>query len=509
MKPTVRSLLAQRSLGLSLLSGSPDDETLIRWVHSSDLADPTPFLESGQFLLTTGTQFSADATGIDFDEYVSRLVRRGIVGLGFGTEVVRSGTPIELTTSCAKHGLALLEVPYVTPFIAIIRWAADAIAAEARARDDWSLAAQRSISLAALGENGLPGSLAALADQLDCRVAVLDRNGALDPALTPSTFTQHEIDALTPESVRLLRSGRRSASRLPLGESQANLQTLGQRGRLSGVLAIVGTGVHDAAANAVITSAVALTEVSLEQGRLRRISVLPVHRELLALLLAGRADVVERALPGLVPSPSRVIVSDTVSVPESADTGGWLPEAIEHFAASQQLHPFLAPHGAHLAILTPESEYAQLIEFLREARIVAGASELTELEGLARALEQALFALSRARSRRTGPLEYSALEDAEYVDIVSGDRMTEFASARLSAMLADRQGRELLAFASVWLRHNGSWDPAARELGLHRHVLRSRLRTIEETLGISLDSFADRAQLWSMLSALGFTGRHR
>ena len=32
----------------------------IRWVHSSDLADPTPFLSEGLALLTTGTQFLSD-----------------------------------------------------------------------------------------------------------------------------------------------------------------------------------------------------------------------------------------------------------------------------------------------------------------------------------------------------------------------------------------------------------------------------------------------------------------
>ena len=46
------------------------------WAHSSDLADPTPFLEVDNLLLTTGTQFAADAPA----ERVRRLrgpTRRG------------------------------------------------------------------------------------------------------------------------------------------------------------------------------------------------------------------------------------------------------------------------------------------------------------------------------------------------------------------------------------------------------------------------------------------------
>ena len=57
--PTLRALLARRDLRLRL-----DDEdghrrrrrstAPVRWVHSSDLADPTPFLSEGLVLLTTG-----------------------------------------------------------------------------------------------------------------------------------------------------------------------------------------------------------------------------------------------------------------------------------------------------------------------------------------------------------------------------------------------------------------------------------------------------------------------
>ena len=59
--PTLRALLARRDLQLRLdgpegLEPSALDRP-VRWVHSSDLADPTPFLSEGLVLLTTGTQF--------------------------------------------------------------------------------------------------------------------------------------------------------------------------------------------------------------------------------------------------------------------------------------------------------------------------------------------------------------------------------------------------------------------------------------------------------------------
>ena len=120
--PTLRALLARRDLGLSLAGDHLEPSTLdraIRWVHSSDLADPTPFLSEGLVLLTTGTQFpQGDGASEVYRAYVRRLAARGVVGLGFGTEVVRDGIPPALIDACRDERMPLFEVPYRTPFIA-------------------------------------------------------------------------------------------------------------------------------------------------------------------------------------------------------------------------------------------------------------------------------------------------------------------------------------------------------------------------------------------------------
>ncbi|WP_438883381.1 PucR family transcriptional regulator ligand-binding domain-containing protein, partial [Bacillus cereus group sp. BC29] len=87
--------------------------------------------------------------------YVRRLAEHGIAALGFGTEVVRDGAPAELVEACTRHGLPLFEVPYRTPFIAVARFVADRVAADAYARSTWALRASRAISLAALRPDAL------------------------------------------------------------------------------------------------------------------------------------------------------------------------------------------------------------------------------------------------------------------------------------------------------------------------------------------------------------------
>ncbi|GMA94565.1 hypothetical protein GCM10025881_13890 [Pseudolysinimonas kribbensis] len=76
------------------------------------------------------------------------------------------------------------------------------------------------------------------------------------------------------------------------------------------------------------------------------------------------------------------------------------------------------------------------------------------------------------------------------------------ASRRLLEPLRDRPAGdvdELLGAARVWLGHNGAWDPAAKELGIHRHTLRARMAGLGSAIGLDLDDFAGRAELWAAL----------
>jgi purine catabolism regulator len=499
MPPTTRRILAEPSLRLTVLSEGRSLDQAIHWIHSSDLEDPTPFLDRGQMLLTTGTQFRDDATQSDYDAYVSRLVERGIVAVGFGTEVIRSGTPTELIDACANGGLTLVEVPYRTPFIAMIRWAADVLAKESRERDDWSLGAQRAISPAALGQGGLAGVLEALARQLECRVATFEPDGTFDAAVSPDAFSVPELHALSAEAIRLLRAGNRSASAITIDGQSVSLQTLGPRGQLGGVLAIVGAKNHDAAAQAVMTSAVALAEISLEQSRIRRGSLMPVHEGFFSLLLAGQAEVVVRALPGLPPGEIRVVLCRSES-----QQSHWFIEAVERRAWTRASRMFFAPHDGDLVVLVSESEWPAFRTFLDDHEVSAGVSGSTRLERVAVGLAQARHALAHSARAGSAVTEFSSVGDSTFLGLLSEPEMVELASTRLSPLLADSRGRERLACASVWLAHNGAWDSAAKELGLHRHSLKSRVDQVGVALGLSLDDFADRVQLWSMLAAVEF-----
>ncbi len=114
MELTVESLIGE--LGLSLLSGQEAADRHVRWVHSTELADPTPWLKGGEVLLTTGIQL----TGPKLQrEFIARLADHEIAGLGFGTGLAHRRVPAAVLGAARERGFPVFEVPYELPFIAI------------------------------------------------------------------------------------------------------------------------------------------------------------------------------------------------------------------------------------------------------------------------------------------------------------------------------------------------------------------------------------------------------
>jgi purine catabolism regulator len=114
MELTVESLIAE--LGLTLVSGLQSAQAHVRWVHSTELIDPTPWLKGGELLLTTGIQLDGPKAQ---RELIERLADHEIAGLGFGTGFTHRKLPAALVTAARKRAFPLFEVPYELPFIAI------------------------------------------------------------------------------------------------------------------------------------------------------------------------------------------------------------------------------------------------------------------------------------------------------------------------------------------------------------------------------------------------------
>jgi purine catabolism regulator len=499
--PTLHALLARRDLQLRFDDAQGVDPTTldrpIRWVHSSDLADPTPFLSEGLVLLTTGTQFQGDDPQ-EYSEYVQRLSARGVVGLGFGTEVAREGIPPALADACAAAGMPLFEVPYRTPFIAVARANAEAVAAQAYARRSWALAAQRAIALAALRPDGLGATLAELARQLRTWVGLFDAAGEL--------VRQHpmgDLDDVTAEGLRaevggVLRRGARAGSSLRIGDIPFTLQTLGRGGHLRGVIAIA-TGDLDQESRGVVTAVIAMAGLALEQqqglGRARG----ALRAGLMQSLLTGDPTLVRRIardLWGPLPAaPVQVALTDAAS----AKVDG-LTELLELRVDERRGSLFFGRVEDGLVLITSSGDQQAIDEAARRFGARLGVSQPTGYDGVASALEQARV----ARDRGDGPVTaFGDIARSGVLSALSADAhaLAEAELAPLRTHDAD-QGTHLVETLRAWLDNDCSHEASARALGVHRHTVRTRLSLVERLLGRELAAFSTRAELWAALQAL-------
>ncbi|MDF0513987.1 PucR family transcriptional regulator ligand-binding domain-containing protein [Agromyces sp. H3Y2-19a] len=518
MKPTVQTLLARPELGLGLLtpieslSAGALDAPVV-WAHSSDLADPTPFLDAGHVLLTTGTQFAEGVVGDDAgeagfaDAYVARLRATGIAALGFGTEVIRAGTPEALVAACTAQGLPLFEVPYRVPFIAIARTVADLIAEDAYARQAWALAAQRAISLAALRPDGLSATLAELSNRLGTWVGLIDATGTLDREAPADGLPQPALGEVVGEARSMIRRGQRASRTLVAGEStgapqRMTLQTLGGGGALRGVLAIGDSAELDAAGREVVNAVIALAGLALEQNRDLDRARGHLRSGLLRGILDGDTALAERVsaeMWGPLPeAPVRVMVTDA---PAQVDR---LTELLELRVEERGGRLFFGRDDERFVLIVEEADAPLAEELATEFELPVGVSDPVAEAGVPQAHEQALRALDRARESgagvvnfdeisRQGVLAFLARTDARAVALATLAPLTEHDAAN---------GTTLVETTRTWLEHGGQFDATAQELGVHRHTVRSRIALAERLLGRDLSGFHARADLWAALLAV-------
>ncbi len=502
--PTVRSLLQRGALGLAL--ATPEDalapgalDRAVRWVHSSDLADPTPFLSEGLILLTTGTQF-ADA-GDDpepFAAYVRRLTERGVVALGFGTEVVRAGVPPLLVAACLAQQMTLFEVPYRTPFIAVARANAEAIAAESYARRTWALAAQRAVSLAALRPDGLRAILAELARQLDTWVGLYEATGALrreHPAGALEPGTRAGLDA---EVAAVLRRGARAGSSLRIGDTPFTLQTLGRGGHLRGVLALA-SGDLDQESRGVVTAVIAMAGLALEQNE----GVQRAHGTL-------RAAVVHALLAGDVALARRMqrelgdaLTAGAIVVAVAQGTPAQLENAAEWLGGPGPGTPArIFGRGGDGLVVATEPDSPLVEEIAARFGVRVGVSAPATWQDFGRAHDEALAALRR---QHTPVARFGATAASGVLGALDGDLARVLAAAALAPLMdSDAQrGTDLVATVRAWLENDTRIDAAAAALGVHRHTVRTRIAHAERVLGTDLSSFPARAELWAALQVAG------
>ncbi|MFZ1993575.1 MAG: PucR family transcriptional regulator ligand-binding domain-containing protein, partial [Solirubrobacteraceae bacterium] len=203
---TVRELL--RGLDVRLVSGEEAIDAPVRWVHISELLDPTPWLSGGEVLLTTGMALK---TPEQQREFVGRLAEHQLAALGFGVGFGHDEVPPALVQAAAEREFPVFAVPYEVPFIAVTEAAFTQLVNEQYAVLRRALAAHERLERVVLSERGLDALAGTLATLIGAAVLVFDPRGEL---LASHAF-RRTLEPATIETVRseLRERGRRREGR--------------------------------------------------------------------------------------------------------------------------------------------------------------------------------------------------------------------------------------------------------------------------------------------------------
>jgi purine catabolism regulator len=517
---TIKELLELPGLGLTVASGRRGIDRAIRWVHTSELQDPTPWLSGGELLLTTGMDLAAPA---DQEAYVRRLAGAELAGLGFGIGFGFDTIPAAVLEVAEELGFPVLEVPFPVPFIAI------AEAVSVRIAEDRLKDAQLSIEvherLAHLVSEGagpaelldeviaLAGGWACLFD-LRGDVLARARSRDVDPpdpdgvwARLPSAL----LDATGPTS---------SAERGPDGSQVALAVVSGKRHE--GVLVYGKPGRLEARERMVVHHSVSVLGLLLASRR----AVLDAERKIAADILGeaftGRlagADLQRRIeLIGFEPASqvtALVVEGPHIADAQALDEIAW---SIESQLGAHSRPARTAVMGERIVALISHDDPDELgnalvDELERSQGAVRGATaggfrvgvgQTVEIEHVRQSYLSAVFALRATRSETAlaSPRElgsYGFLLGAQSRPVLEG-----FVRSVLGPLLDRDRARssELVASVRAFIHAGGRWEPGAEELGVHRHTLRYRVRQAEELLDRDLASAEDRLEIWLALKAL-------
>ncbi|MFC7487054.1 PucR family transcriptional regulator [Knoellia sp. CPCC 206453] len=481
----VALLLEQGELRLHAVHLAKPDAA-IRWVATSELEDPAPFLEGGELLLTTG--LATRGWRSQWDGYAERLVSAGVSTLALGVGLTHRRAPVALARACEQHNLNLLEVPRETTFVAVSRAAVSLIEQRDESEARLALETQRQLTAAAVRDDPRQAVVGRLAQLLDGAAFLLAADGRLEVRPVGPRRQLADVAAAAVELNRIRPQGLRAASTVSDDRHTKLVVPVGLRGRPGYYLAVAVPGRVTNVRRSAIATAVALLGLTLEQERDRRETRRHLLGKTYELLSRGEVDAaaVVGEASGVPSLPGRVQIVQ-VTGPEDV-----LEDALVGLERDQVL---ATVDAGVLRVIAAPAHALRVAEDLAGRGLVVGVGDPVRLSEVAAAHATAMLALARATTA-TGVVKWELVVREGVVGLLPREVAESFSVSFLGG-LEDDQTATLGSF----LRHHGSRLKVAEELGLHRNTVRNRVAQIERTLGRSLDDPDSRAAAWLALQA--------
>jgi purine catabolism regulator len=521
---TVRGLVAE--MGLELAAGEDDADAPVRWVHISELPDPTPWLSGGELLLTTGIQLDSEERQ---REFVRLLSGRHLAGLGFGTGFDHETLPKALLEEADKLGFPVFEVPYELPFIALTEKAFTRLVNEQYDVLQRGIAIHKRLERLVLEERGLEELVRALAAATGAAIGVLSARG---DTIASKQF-RRELPEQALEEVReeVRRRGAQVGGAAAKGSEAAEfapdhpdiagrslvlpVSTRGRGAPQAWLVAVRDTGGLGDFERLILQQAVTVVALELMRQRAMRDTERRLAGDVLAEALTGRLSEQELAMrlrPFGVGAQAAVLVFGTRDGASAAPAEGDL----DRFLADAGVGALVAARERLLCAVVDAREELDPVELAGRAReslgeehgeLSAAASRPAPVGSLRRSFHEARCALEAAAlaNGQSPPVaSYRDLGAFQLLLALQDDEALRLYCDSVLGPLEDASGEygdELIRSLEAFIEQNGQWEKAARELYCHRHTLRYRIRRVEQLTGRDLSNARDRIEFWLALRA--------
>jgi len=492
MPMRVSELLAVPSLGLRVVVGG-DLERVIRWVHTTELADPTRYLQGGELILTTGVWRDA---GVASAGFVAPLRASDVAALGYGLPQPDACVPDDLVSACADAGLPLFAVPFEVPFIAVSRAFVDRVYGQREeALRERVLRNDRLVRAAGHG-GGLDGILDVLEPRLGAWMLGRGRRVIAGTAASGDAAEVHAASSGLAEPQPVAANGWLAFPIVAVGRTEAHLVVAAQAGG--------GLAEDDRAA---VDQTLPFLGLELARLEALRESERRLAAELVDLIMAGpsqaQAAGARLATFGLDgDAPLAAVVCES----EDPDVG---LDRLERALADAGVRGVAAVKTRELVAVVgwPGDEdglaalAAELHERVEEPVGVGGLA--SDSAGLRTAVVEARHACRFARLRRDAgwATHHQVGSHSLLLALQDEEVLAAFRRALLRPLEEHdaRRRSRLVETLDRFLSSGCRWQETAAALHVHVNTLRHRLDRVEQLTGRDLSSMEDRVDLYIAL----------
>lgn len=493
---TVADVLGQGEMNLQAVH-LPAPHAPVRWVATSELSDPTPYLEGDEVLLTTGLE----TVGWDgeWSPYVERLVAANVAALGLAAGLTYQQPPKGLATACERHALNLFVVPQPTTFVSVSRATAALLDDERESITRSALDAQRSLTQSALQKDDASALIARLAALVGGAAVIVTRDGRPTDGPHGARAGELDLDLVRKEVAHIAPEGLRAAVSSTTRDGTIVVRPLGVRARPEAWLAALVPSRLTDAERVAINTAVSLLSLALERRLERRKTERQLRARTVELLVADdprTARIVLSAATagaGVEPRlPRRVRMLRARGESEA------VADALEVLEREQVLAAVI---GDQLTVVAGAQRAADLAHLVTDRGLHVGIGRAALIGQSSASYVTAGYALGAAGP--SAPVRtWDDLASTGVVGLLGRDRAEAFASSFLQPLAGEGVLLETLA---TFLRRHGSRGETAAELSVHRNTVRNRVEQIQSRLGASLDDPQVRVDAWVALQVAGMS----